>query len=169
MLNFLPQVQTETRISVLILRWRENPTISCKVLEHHLLSLNGTQLLLNKITKPFHAAMVSMDPMVPIVKIVNAMEPMVFWMDQLVVLVKEINPHQFLTTTETLKLDVLMKLLVIWQEILSLKQIKRNLNKLFLNLKTTRLRKYQYFKHQLLLATPLSIEILTDQIKLILT
>jgi hypothetical protein len=78
-----------------------------------LLLLNGTQLLLNKITKLFHAAMVSMDPKVAIVKIANVMEPMVFRMDQLVVLAKENNPTLFLTTTETLMPDVLMRLLVI--------------------------------------------------------
>jgi hypothetical protein len=54
-----------------------------------------------------------MDPKVPIVKIANVMEPMVFRMDQLVVLAKENNPTLFLTTTETLMPDVLMRLLVI--------------------------------------------------------
>ena len=54
-----------------------------------------------------------MDPKVPIVKIANVMEPMVFRMDQLVVLAKENNPNLFLTTAETLMLDVLMRLLVI--------------------------------------------------------
>jgi len=113
MINSLLQAWTETKISVLILRWRENPTISCRVLDHLLLLPSGTQLLLNKITKLFHAAMVSMDPKVPIVKIANVMEPMVFRMDQLVVLAKENNPTLFLTTTETLMPDVLMRLLVI--------------------------------------------------------
>jgi hypothetical protein len=54
-----------------------------------------------------------MVPMVLIAKTANVMEPMVFMMDQLVVLATENNLNQFLTITETLKLDVLMKLLVI--------------------------------------------------------
>jgi len=54
-----------------------------------------------------------MDPMAPLVKIANAMELMVFMMDQLVVLATENNLNPFLTITETLKPDVLMKLLVI--------------------------------------------------------
>ena len=83
------------------------------------------------------------------------MELMVFMMDQLVVLATENNLNLFLTITETLKPDVLMKLLVIWPEILSVKLTKRNLRLLFLLLKTQKLRKFQYFKPQLLLDTPL--------------
>ena len=57
--------------------------------------------------------MVLMDLTVPIAKIANAPEPTVSRMDQLVVLATELNPSLFLTTTETLKPDVLMRLLVI--------------------------------------------------------
>jgi len=113
MLNSLPQAWREAKISVLILRWRENPITSCRALDHHLLWLNGTQLLLNKITKLSHVAMVLMDPTVPIAKIANAPEPTVLRMDQLVVLATDLNLMLFLTTTETPTPDVLMRLLVI--------------------------------------------------------
>ena len=54
-----------------------------------------------------------MDPIVSIAKNANAMELMVFMMDQLVVLATENNLNLFLTITVTLMPDVLMKLLVI--------------------------------------------------------
>ena len=70
-------------------------------------------MLLNKITKLSHVAMVLMDPTVTIAKIANALVPTVLRMDQLVVLAKDLSLSLFLTTTATLKLDVLMRLLVI--------------------------------------------------------
>ena len=57
--------------------------------------------------------MVLMDPTVPIAKIVNAPEPTVLRMDQLVVLATDLNLNLFLTTTETPTPDVLMRQLVI--------------------------------------------------------